>query len=152
MRFAPLAAAIMFAVSPAIAQQAGALEPAAVEKRLRDYVRVWESDERVGPAAMQAYYADRVIYYGKSMSRRGVLADKIRFIRAYPSRSYDIAPGSVRTQCAGGECRARAVLQWRRATRAGATQSGASELTLVFSAAQGGRIVRESARTLRGPR
>jgi len=151
MRIAPFAAVLMLAVSPAVAQD-GALNESGVEKRLRDYVRVWESDERVGPAAMQAYYADQVIYYGKSMSRRGVLADKIRFIRTYPSRSYDIAPGSVRTQCRGGECRARAILEWRRSTRAGATQSGASELTLVFSAAAGGRIVRESARTLRGSR
>ncbi len=133
------------------AQRSGppALDPAVVEQRLRDYVRVWEADERVGPNAMNAYYADRVIYYGKAMSRREVLADKLRFIRAYPERSYDIAPDTLRTRCTPARCEARAVLLWKRTNARGRTEQGASALTLVFSAANQGRIVRESATTLR---
>lgn len=133
------------------AQRSGppALDPAVVEQRLRDYVRVWEADERVGPNAMNAYYADRVIYYGKAMSRREVLADKLRFIRAYPERSYDIAPDTLRTRCTPARCEARAVLLWKRTNARGRTEQGASALTLVFSAANQGRIVRELATTLR---
>jgi hypothetical protein len=144
---------LFVALAPALAAAQGqspeGFDRAAVEQRMRDYVRVWEADERVGPAAMRTYYADRVIYYGKPMSRREVLADKLRFIRAYPERSYDIAPGTLRTRCGPDHCEARAILLWRRASARGRTESGASALTLVFSAAERGRIVRESARTLR---
>lgn len=137
---------------PASAQPDERLDAPRAEQRLRDYVRVWEADERVGQRAMQAYYADEVLYYGKRMTRREVLADKRRFIRAFPERTYDIAPGSLRTRCDRAQCEARAVLLWRRATPSGRTREGASALTLVFSAREGGRIVRESATNLPRPR
>ncbi|MBX9759630.1 MAG: hypothetical protein K2Y29_12725 [Beijerinckiaceae bacterium] len=142
----------VFPMGAALAQgrDPGALDPAGVERRMRDYVQVWEADARVGPSAMAAYYADRVIYYGKPMTRRQVLADKLRFIRAYPERRYDIAPGSLRTHCERGRCEARAVLLWSRASASGRRQQGASALTLVFAASENGRIVRESATNLRG--
>lgn len=130
-------------------RQSGALNAAGVEQRMRDYVRVWEADERVGPRAMGAYYADRVIYYGKPMTRREVLADKLRFIRAWPERTYDIAPGSLRTRCNPASCEARAVLLWSRTSASGRREQGASALTLVFDARARGRIVRESATNLR---
>ncbi len=151
MRRISTAAALMViaALGPAAAQGAGASDEASAERRLRDYVHVWEQDELVAPRAMRTYYADSLIYYGKRMTREQALADKRRFIRAWPQRSYDIAPGSLRTRCGGGVCEARAVLVWRRTGAGGRTQSGASALTLVFSQAAGGRIVRESATTLR---
>ena len=146
-----IAALVSGAAAPPLAAQ-GALDRGEAEQKLRAYVRVWEADERVGPRAMREYYADRVIYYGKRMSRSEVLADKQRFIQTYPRRRYDIAPDTLRTECEAGRCVARAVLLWRRARADGASQSGASMLTLVFSAAAGGRIVQESARTLRNNR
>jgi hypothetical protein len=152
LTFAFLIGCAAAAPAGALAQGADALDPNQAEQRLRAYVQVWESDERVAPRAMREYYADRVIYYGKRMTRREVLADKLRFIRAYPQRRYDIAPDSLRTDCDVDRCVARAVLMWRRARADGASQSGASMLTLVFSAAEGGRIVQESARTLRSGR
>lgn len=143
-----LAAALHTSPASAQTRPDERLDPQRAEQRLRDYVRVWEADERVGPRAMRAYYADEVLYYGKRLTRREVLADKLRFIRAFPERTYDIAPGSLRTRCDSVQCEARAVLVWRRATPSGRTREGASALTLVFSATDGGRIVQESATNL----
>jgi len=163
LRKAPLAIALALAPCFALAQpqdetqatqqahqaRQASPDPADAERRLQDYVRVWEDDSLVGPRAMRAYYADHVVYYGKRMSREQVLADKRRFIRAFPQRAYAIAPGSLITRCDGVQCVARATLLWRRVSRRGQESSGASRLTLVFSQREEGRIVRESAFNLR---
>jgi hypothetical protein len=165
LRKATLAIAIALALAPSLAlaqpqderrgtqgAQTRQTAPEAVadaERRLQEYVRVWEDDSLVGPRAMHAYYADRVVYYGKRMSREEVLADKRRFIRAYPQRAYAIAPGSLVTRCEGAQCVARATLLWRRVSARGRESAGASRLTLVFSQRAQGRIVRESAVDLR---
>jgi len=162
LRKATLAIALALAPSLALAQpqderrgtqgtqtRQATPEAADAERRLQEYVRVWEDDSLVGPRAMSAYYADRVVYYGKRMSREEVLADKRRFIRAYPQRAYAIAPGSLVTRCEGAQCVARATLLWRRVSARGRESAGASRLTLVFSQNEQGRIVRESAVNLR---
>lgn len=118
-------------------------------QRLDRYVRLWERDENVNPETLREYYSDRVVYYGKPMSRDAVYRDKLRFIRTYPYRTYSIVPGSFRSRCGGGVCRVEAVLSWSRETRGGRRTNGASRLTLVFTNDAGGKILRESAVTLR---
>lgn len=99
---------------------------------------------------MAQHYGARVVYYGKLMSRDQVLADKLRFIRAYPYRTYEIAPGSTSTTCSEPDiCVARAVLLWERRSASGEASSGASRLRLELSRREGGKIVRESANVLR---
>ncbi|MFN3892789.1 MAG: hypothetical protein ACK4MV_20520 [Beijerinckiaceae bacterium] len=147
-----MAAALALVSVSAWAQNAPALNSAGAEQRLRDYVQIWTADEKISPATMRTHYADRVTYYGKRMTRQEVLQDKLRFVRTYPVRFYDIAPGSLRTRCRASQCVAQAVLVWRRQRTNGLPESGASALTLVFSSAAHGRIVRESATTLRASR
>jgi hypothetical protein len=147
-----LAGAAWLALAGAALAQAGREDRAPQDPaaKLHAYVQVWSRDGGVTPATMREFYAPRVIYYGKAMSREQALRDKLNYIRAWPARTYSIQPGSATTRCTPqGLCEARAVLLWDRTSRAGRRTSGASRLTLVFSQAEGGRIVRESAVTLR---
>jgi hypothetical protein len=119
-------------------------------RKLDLYVQVWAQDAGVNASSVREFYAPRVVYYGKSMSREQVLRDKLNYIAAWPVRDYTIRPGSAATRCtAQGLCEARAILAWDRTSRAGKRSSGASRLTLVFSQREGGKIVRESATPLR---
>ena len=134
--------------SGAFAQDNGRVGPREGEHRMREYLRIWEGNKKALTEGVNTYYAERVTYYGRNMTRLQVLADKLRFHRAYPQRSYDIAPGSLRTKCAKGVCQARAELLWVRTHTSGRREHGASDLRLSFSAGGGKRIVRESAKTL----
>lgn len=147
----PRALAVAFvatlALSALLVSPAAAMSPG---ERLDRYVSIWQSNDRVTRDTVREFYADRVIYYGKRMTRDEVYRDKLRFIRAWPIRTYDIAPGSFRSRCdRSGVCRARAVLRWTRAKPDGRSKSGASRLTLVFAKSEGGRIIRESATNIR---
>ena len=138
--------------SGVFAQGEAGFGPREAEQRMREYLRIWEGNENALTGGVNTYYAERVTYYGKNMTRSQVLADKLRYDRAFPQRSYDIAPGSLRTKCEKGVCQARAELRWIRTDTSGRRENGASDLRLAFSAGGDGRIVRESARTLRTQR
>lgn len=144
-----ITALVILSSGAAFAQAPSEFGPRDAEHRMQQYVQTWEGNEATFAQAVETYYADRVIYYGKSMTRSQVLADKLRFVKSYPQRTYSIAAGTLRTNCKTGICEARAKLNWSRANASRQLESGVSDLRLVLSAADGGRIVRESARTLR---
>lgn len=149
MRIVLLAALLSGAVHPAQAQ----LESVPgrtrdwAQKQIENFVEVWSRDEGVTRAAVERLYAPRVVYYGKSMSREAILADKRAYIAHWPQRRYEIVPGSVDISCTQGAavCRATAVMRWTRADRAGRVVRGASRMLFVVTRESGGRIVRESA-------
>src|SRR3954454_11029065 len=59
--------------SGAISQEAYApLSAEAAQRRLETYVETWSSNREINPTNVGHYYADRVIYYGKPMSRQQV--------------------------------------------------------------------------------
>lgn len=121
------------------------------QTQVERFVEVWSRNEEVNRESVERLYADRVVYYGKSMSRADILRDKRAYIRRWPERRYEIAPGSVDVTCTAGNafCKATAVMNWRRAGRDGRAVSGASRMTFLVSKESGGRIVRESATTIR---
>ena len=127
------------------------LHPRVTEAATRDamtnYVQAWSSDHGVDPQSMNRFYADHVVYYGKSMSRREVFRDKLNYIATWPQRRYWIVPNSTSVVCdgAGALCRVQGVMQWDRRSAAGARSTGAAQLTLTLSRESGGKIVRESA-------
>lgn len=144
-----IALVLIICSGAALAQPSAEFGPPDVERRMQEYVRTWEGSKEAFALAINTYYAERVNYYGKFLTRAQVLADKLRFLKAYPQRTYDIASGTLRTNCNGGICQARAELHWSRTSSSGRRESGASDLRLILSARDGGKITRESARTLR---
>ena len=117
------------------------------QRQVENFVEVWSRDEGVTREAVARLYAPRVVYYGKSMSREAIYADKRAYIAHWPRRRYEIAPGSVNVSCTPGNtmCRATALMRWTRADPAGREVRGASRLSFLVSRDSGGKIVRESA-------
>jgi hypothetical protein len=116
-------------------------------QQLDAYVKIWGRDSGVSAANVQRYYAPQVTYYGKRMSRGQVYRDKLRFIRAWPYRSYRIAPGTFSSGCGRAHvCSARGVLVWEWKSSARRRINGASRLGLTYS---DGQIIKETAIPLR---
>jgi hypothetical protein len=154
MRALSIAIAILSAASSAaLAQDAypqdayAPLSASAAQRRLQAYVTTWSTDQQINASTVAHYYADRVIYYGKPMSRPDVLRDKLRYISVWPERHYGIAPGTVSATCDRAKtlCRVSGIMQWDRRSGSGQRSVGSARLSLVLSKASGGKIVRESA-------
>lgn len=120
------------------------------QQQVDRYVRVWSTNEGVNRDSMREFYADRVVYYGHSMSREQVLADKLRYIAHWPQREYRMVPGTVSATCdeAHEVCRAVGVMRWSRMSNTGRRVSGESRMSFTLTRSSGGKIVRESAITL----
>jgi hypothetical protein len=67
----------------------------------------WDNNARVTAQSVAAVYAPEVVYYGRRLTRDGVLRDKLAFVRRWPARSYRVVPGSVRKSCDAGQSRCR---------------------------------------------
>lgn len=134
-------------LTQALAQTPAKLDPERARQGLEDYVRIWSSDREVNEASVEKYYAPVVSYYGKRMSRSQVLADKLRYIRTYPRRFYEVAKDSVIVSCdaAGRICRTSGLMKIRLEDRMGRALTRTSSLRLVISAESGGQIIIESA-------
>ena len=117
------------------------------QRRLESYVTTWSANEDVNRSSVDHYYADRVIYYGKPMSRQQILRDKLNYIAVWPERHYRIVPGTVSAACDPHHtiCRVSGIMAWDRRSRTGRISVGSARLTLLLSRESGGRIAREFA-------
>ena len=124
-----------------------AFSASAAQRRLITHVSTWSTDPGVNAANVAHHYADRTIYYGKRMSRREVLRDKLRYIAVWPRRRYSIIPGTVSVRCDRQRtvCRVSGIVQWDRRSRRGELSIGRARLTLTLSGASGNKLIRESA-------
>lgn len=149
MRGGVLIATMAFGASCSVAlSQETAYAPLSTmtaQHRLEAYVNTWSANQEINASNVGHYYADRVIYYGKPMSRSQVLRDKLRYIAVWPERRYRIVPGTVSAACRQTMCRVSGVMAWDRRSRNGRSSIGSARLTLFLSKASGGRIVREAA-------
>ncbi|HEY8579039.1 MAG TPA: hypothetical protein VIL72_04080 [Beijerinckiaceae bacterium] len=150
MTYAPraafLSALVLCSAAHAQAPQAP-LTPARAERLLEEYVSLWSDDARVNAASVAQFYAPVVVYYGKRMDRRAVLADKLRYIRQYPERDYSIVPGSTRVRCEQGRssCIVSGRMLIRLVDRRGRVTRRSASLRLEMIGAGGGQIEREQA-------
>jgi hypothetical protein len=140
-------AAVAFAASCSGAVSQEALNSAMAQRRLEAYVNTWSSNQDINASSVDHYYADRVIYYGKLMSRRQVLRDKLNYIAVWPERRYRIVPGTVVADCDRPRalCRVSGIMAWDRHSTTGRSSMGRARLTLILSRDSGGKIVREAA-------
>jgi hypothetical protein len=140
-------AAATFAASSSGAVSQEALNSAMAQRRLEAYVNTWSANEDINASSVDHYYANRVVYYGKLMSRRQVLRDKLNYIAVWPERRYRIVPGTVSADCDRQRalCRVSGIMAWDRHSATGRSSIGRARLTLILSRDSGGKIVRESA-------
>ena len=138
---------------PAFAQSGGT--EAEAEAAVQGYLAVWSRNDAVTAATVDRFYAPQVVYYGKHLSREGVLADKRAYIKTWPERSYREVPGTFVASCNFDRslCRVRVDMAWRRVSRAHAVSTGRAHMRFDFVPADGARkIAREGARLAGGSR
>jgi hypothetical protein len=121
------------------------------ETAIQSYLAMWSRDSDINAASVDRFYAPEVDYYGKHLSRAAVLADKLRYIRAWPQRRYTEVPGSIQARCNPdrSRCRVSIVMAWRRVGRSANVSVGRARMTFDFVPVEGSRkIARESAHIL----
>lgn len=149
IRRALLAAAALLAVEGAALAQAGPVP--GDEGAIGAYLAMWSHNADVTAAAVERFYAPTVTYYGRRFTRAQVLADKLRYIKAWPVRHYAEVPGSIQARCNGDRslCRVSAIMTWRRIARDARVSTGRARIGFDFVPVEGGRkIARETARPL----
>ena len=140
--------ATLLTYSPALAQN----KPVpGDEGAIQAYLAMWSHNADVTAAAVNRFYAPAVIYYGKRFSRAQVLADKLRYIQAWPVRHYSEVPGSIKASCNRDRsvCRVSVIMAWRRLGHDAQVSSGRARIAFDFVPIEGGhKIAREAARNL----
>jgi DnaJ domain len=121
--------AIVFVQGPLTPGEDRAFRSQDLAKRARSFVNAvtakWSGTNAAALAGLDALYAAEVDYYGKRLSRDGVLADKRRFIERWPKRTYKIQ--SSYEQCTASACFVDGYMEWearspaRRAMASGVT-------------------------------
>ena len=138
----------LLACNPALAQNGPVPGD---EGAIQSYLTMWSHNADITAAAVGRFYAPTVVYYGKRLSRAQVLADKLRYIQAWPMRRYAEVPGSIEASCNPdrSRCRVSVIMAWRRRGRDAKVSVGRARIAFDFVPADGGRkIARESARNL----
>jgi DnaJ-domain-containing protein 1 len=82
----------------------------------------WSDTNPAGLAGLDALYAAEIDYFGKRLSRDAVLADKRRFAKRWPERTYKVQ--SSYAECNASECFVDGSVEWE--TRSPARKAMAS--------------------------
>ena len=82
----------------------------------------WSGTNAAGLAEFDALYAAEINYFGKRLSRDAVLADKSRFAKRWPERTYKVQ--SSYAECNASECFVDGSVEWE--TRSPARKAVAS--------------------------
>jgi hypothetical protein len=105
------------------------------------YLRLWSSSNEAALADVHEIYAPRVKFFGRGMDRRSLAAEKKRFVRRWPVRTYTHRPGTMRVQCnpATRACVVKSIIDWEAAApqrRVVSRGSSRFELGVDFSGSQ----------------
>jgi len=118
-----------------------AIAPAAAQEDLRGraealayrYLEGWSSGNPQALADVQALYGERVNFYGRTITRAALFAEKRRFGRRWPIRDYRHRPGTMNVTCEPSTraCLVRSTIDWRAESPARhAVSRGSSTLEL----------------------
>jgi len=76
---------------------------------------------------LDGVYADGVNYFGKTMAKSAVLADKRGFFKKWPNRNYSIRPDSLSVSCESDTaCIAQGIVDWSASGNSKASTGSAS--------------------------
>lgn len=121
----------------------------------KSYLEIWSSNGRAALADVEQVYGPLIVFYGQTFQQRHLAAEKRRFLRRWPQRSYALRPGTLQVQCSLGAqgCTVNAVIDWEvRAPARNEASRGTSsfKLGIDFSGPQptvsseSGRVIRRS--------
>jgi hypothetical protein len=67
---------------------------------MMDYLDFWSAPNALALEAMPRFYAQHVDFHGRRMSAEALFAEKRRFVRRWPVRSYTARVETLRATCA----------------------------------------------------
>ena len=116
------------------------------------YLRIWSSSDEAALQDVHEVYAPRVNFYGRVLDKRGITAEKMRFVRRWPVRRYSLRPGTTKVDCDPGRrsCLVSTLIDWTAAApqrRQVSRGVSSFELGIGFAGSQplviseGGRVV-----------
>jgi hypothetical protein len=121
----------------------------------KSYLQVWSSNGRAALADVEQVYGPIIVFYGQTFEQRHLAAEKRRFLRRWPVRSYALRPGTTRVQCSLGAqgCTVNAIVDWEvRAPARREVSRGSSHFKLGIDlsgpqpavSSEGGRVITRS--------
>jgi hypothetical protein len=121
----------------------------------KSYLQVWSSNQRAALADVEQVYGPIIVFYGQTFEQRHLAAEKRRFVRRWPVRSYALRPGTTRVQCSLGAqgCTVNAIVDWEvRAPARREVSRGSSHFKLGIDlsgpqpavSSEGGRVITRS--------
>jgi hypothetical protein len=122
------------------------------EQMAAAYLNAWSSPNFEALPRLRKLSADRVEYFGKSISREAWAGIKRTFAEKWPVRQYRPRPESVSTDCdQRGRCTVRAIVDWTTAHPGRSdTVTGSSKLELgIEMAGRQAVVYRESMLAIR---
>ena len=75
----------------------------AARQLMMDYLDFWSAPNALALEAMPRFYAQHVDFHGRRMSSEALFAEKRRFVRRWPLRSYTARIETLRATCAPAE-------------------------------------------------
>ena len=95
-------------------------------------------------------YAPQVTYYGKTMPKSDVMAQKKAFVERWPERTYTTLPGTLKAQCnPGGDCSVTGMITFRAySPTRHQTSFGTASFALVFAGPDGSQLISENGAVL----
>jgi hypothetical protein len=108
----------------------------------------WSGNDRQALTFLARSYAGEVEFYGRRLSRHGVMEEKRRFVERWPQRVYSVRPASLSARCTpdASTCMVDGIVDWdcRSARRAVRSVGAASFTFQIALSTTGPAIVRES--------
>ena len=155
-----LVALLCLATTPlAVAQSAPSSSPKSLAEQTAEYISaimdVWSyPKEQLANVldVVDLLYGQQVVYYGKTVNKQGVLADKRRFMQRWPERRYAVRPLTLKTTCdAARVCAVSGIVDRSAANPATAAQArGSAEFyyRVLWSEEGAGVIIHEESKVL----
>jgi hypothetical protein len=108
----------------------------AAQELTMSYFDYWSSPNAEALAATPDFYGPNVIFHGRSMTMRELLAEKRRFVQRWPDRRYRPRPDTMGVACdpGGRSCTVRSVFDFAASNPASGRRSqGIATIELVVS-------------------
>jgi hypothetical protein len=108
----------------------------AARQLMMDYLDFWSAPNALALEAMPRFYAQHVDFHGRRMSAEALFAEKRRFVRRWPVRSYTARIETLRATCAPGAqtCSVKVLFDFAALSpERGRRSQGAADLELQLS-------------------
>lgn len=106
---APPPVVVYAPTSPSPALASPEMKAAAFVAKYHD---AWSTDNETALAYMRSHYGDEVDFYGRTISKTALMAEKVKFAKRWPIRTYSVRPESLIISCRPTTCHIEGIVDW----------------------------------------